>query len=270
MNDELMLDLLSKKAAEGLDRDEQRQLDELLAISGAEDESFDLTAAAISMVDLKTTEPLPAHLQAKIMADAEHLFDAPKTASVREPAAPKTSVWNFNWLGGLGWAAAAAACIALAVNVWYVRTQPPQIVYIERPAPPQLSAAEQRQRMMAEGGDMVKASWTVGNDKDVQEISGDIVWSDAKQTGYMRLHGLPVNDPGKQTYQLWIFDETQDPKTPIDGGVFNVDSNGDVIIPVNAKLKASRPKMFAVTVEKPGGVVQSKRDKIAAIAKVEL
>ena len=38
MNDELMLDLLSKKAAEGLDRDEQRQLDELLAATGAEDE----------------------------------------------------------------------------------------------------------------------------------------------------------------------------------------------------------------------------------------
>ncbi len=271
MNDELMLDLLSKKASEGLDPREQKQLDELIAVSGIEDESFEMAAAAISMIDLKTNEPLPEHLQAKILADADRILDTPHDVpmkTVRQVSfdAPKSSFWNLNWLG---WAAAAAACIALAVNIWMTRLQPPQQVKVPEKIE-QLTPAQMRQRMIDSGSDVIQAKWTVGNDKNVQEISGDIVWSDAKQAGYMRFRGLPVNDVTKQTYQLWIFDETQDEKTPIDGGTFDIGNGGDVIIPINAKLKASKPKMFAVTVEKPGGVVVSKRDKIAALAKVEI
>jgi hypothetical protein len=85
----------------------------------------------------------------------------------------------------------------------------------------------------------------------------------------MRFRGLPVNDVQKETYQLWIFDKTQDKATPIDGGTFDVTSDGEVVVPINAKLKAQEPVMFAVTVEKPGGVVVSKREKIVALAKVE-
>ena len=36
-----------------------------------------------------------------------------------------------------------------------------------------------------------------------------------------------------------------------------------------SKLKALGPELFAITIEKPGGVVVSKREKIAALAKVE-
>ncbi len=279
MNDELMLDLLSKKAAEGLDPQEQRQLDELIAVSGIEDESFEMAAAAISMIDLKTNEPIPEHLQAKILADAERIFDTPKTTTAGRasrdlsddvPGDPsKASFWTWNWVSGLGWAAAAAACLALGINVWTTRFAPPPIAE-KPPIEEKLTPAQMRQRLIDAGGDIIQARWTVGNDKSVKEISGDIVWSDAKQAGYMRFRGLPVNDRGKQTYQLWIFDETQDEKTPIDGGTFDIGSDGDVIIPINAKLKASKPKMFAVTVEKPGGVVVSKRDKVAALAKVEI
>jgi len=273
MNDELMLDLLSKKASEGLNTEEQKQLDELLAVSGVDDESFEMAAAAISMIDLKTNEPLPAHLQAKILADADRILDTPREPARQIVPGSKPSFWNWptwpTWVAGLGWAAAAAACIALAINVWITSTQPAKIVYV--PEQKDLSTpAQLRDQLIASGSDVIKARWAVGNDKDVKEITGDIVWSDAKQTGYMRFHGLPVNDAGKQTYQLWIFDETQDEKTPIDGGTFDIRDGGDVIIPINAKLRAFKPKMFAVTVEKPGGVVVSKRDKIAALAKVEL
>jgi len=270
MNDELMLDLLTKKASDGLDREEQKQLDELIAVSGIEDESFEMAAAAISMIDLKTNEPLPEHLQAKILADADRILDTPRE-TVRQVSfsQPKTSFWNWNWPTLLGWGAAAAACIALGINIWMTRLQPPLQVKVPEQIE-ELNPAQMRQRLIDAGGDVIQAKWAVGNDKNVKEIAGDIVWSDAKQAGYMRFRGLPVNDTGKQTYQLWIFDETQDEKTPIDGGTFDVSSNGDVIIPIKAKLKASRPKMFAVTVEKPGGVVVSKRDKIAAIAKVAI
>ena len=85
----------------------------------------------------------------------------------------------------------------------------------------------------------------------------------------MRFRGLPANDGKAETYQLWIFDKTQDKATPIDGGTFDVPADGEVVIPINAKLKAAGPEMFAITIEKPGGVVVSKREKIAALAKVE-
>ena len=46
-------------------------------------------------------------------------------------------------------------------------------------------------------------------------------------------------------------------------------SSSEVIIPIDAKLKVSRPHMFAVTVEKPGGVVISEQERIVVLAKME-
>lgn len=270
--DEQLLDLLLKKATEGLSEQETKQLDLLLNENG-QDDSFDLAAAAISMVDLNTNEPLPEHLQTKIMADAEKFVGVPEYVVSREPvyAASKTPFWNMNWLGWAGWAAASVACIALVVNLWITDRQIRNLqAQIPAPTPKreELTMAQLRERLMA-SPDIVKADWSQGNMKDAPAISGDIVWSDSNQSGYMRFRGLPVNDKNKETYQLWIFDGTQDTKTPIDGGVFDVQENGDVIIPIHAKLKASRPTMFAITVEKPGGVVVSERKKIPVLAKVE-
>ena len=128
---------------------------------------------------------------------------------------------------------------------------------------------EMREDLLRTTAGLIKANWVVGNVKELKDISGDVVWSDEKQVGYMRFKGLPTNDKAKETYQLWIFDKTQDKATPIDGGTFDVTADGEVIIPITAKLKASGPEMFAITMEKPGGVVVSKREKIAALAKVE-
>ena len=38
-------------------------------------------------------------------------------------------------------------------------------------------------------------------------------------------------------------------------------------MPIRAKLPVGEPVLFAITVEKPGGVVVSKRDRIALVAK---
>jgi anti-sigma-K factor RskA len=124
-----------------------------------------------------------------------------------------------------------------------------------------------RERLMASATDVARADIAAG--KELYKPTGDIVWSDAKQTGYIRIKGLPKNDPGKEQYQLWIYDENQDPKTPIDGGVFDASSDGEIVIPIDAKIKVKNPKVFAITVEKPGGVVVSKQEKVAALAKVE-
>ena len=122
---------------------------------------------------------------------------------------------------------------------------------------------------MAAAPDVKKAILGPGNMKEMASMSGDAVWSDERQEGYLHFKGLPPNDKHTQQYQLWIFDETQSEKTPIDGGVFDVNENGEVVIPIHATLRVKNPKAFAVTIEKPGGVVVSDRSKIAAIGKVE-
>ena len=89
------------------------------------------------------------------------------------------------------------------------------------------------------------------------------------QEGYLRFTNLPKNDTGVYTYQLWIFDENQDPKTPIDGGIFDVNAEGEIIVPITAKLRARGAKAFAITMEKPGGVMVSDRSKIVTLGSVK-
>jgi anti-sigma-K factor RskA len=85
----------------------------------------------------------------------------------------------------------------------------------------------------------------------------------------MTIRGLPKNDPFKEQYQLWIIDPSRDDE-PIDGGVFDISADAESVIPINAKLMVGNPKVFAVTVEKPGGVVVSDQKRLPLIAKVDI
>ena len=272
--EERLFDLLEKRTFDGLTPAEERELAEL---NTADDVSLDLTAAAISLGELSDVEPMPAHIRAKIEDDADEWFanstpvrsetarltddQRSKTAGITE----KGSFWNW-----LPWAVAAAACIALAANIYFTRVTPQQIAQVTPTPTPtleHLTPVQMRERLMASATDIARADIAAG--KESYKPSGDIVWSDAKQAGYIRISGLPKNDPGREQYQLWIFDENQDPKTPIDGGVFDASSDGEIVIPIDAKIKVKNPKVFAITVERPGGVVVSKQEKVAALAKVE-
>lgn len=99
-------------------------------------------------------------------------------------------------------------------------------------------------------------SWPfAGLTDEFKGAKGTVVWSSALQKGYMKLAGVPVNAPSNAQYQLWIVDPARD-KNPIDGGVFDV-AAGEVIVPIDAKLAVGKPAVFAITREKPGGVVVS-------------
>ena len=282
MNDEknvALIDLLIKQATEGLDEAETIELRKLESTEGGPaDPGFDLTAAAIGLVDINIADPLPAHLHDRIIKDSKDFFaERQKTAAVEKASQRSNAGQKASGPGSfgywLGWAVAAAACFALVINLWLTRIQPgPEtIAQVQTsPSPAEALSPEQlRQRLLETAPDVTVATVGPGNMPALKDISGDVVWSDSSQAGYIRFRGLPPNDKNKETYQVWIFDETQDPKTPIDGGTFDVDKNGQVIIPINARLKALHPKLFAVTVEKPGGVVVSKQAKVAALAKTQ-
>lgn len=278
---EKMLDLLVKKATGELTAKESEQLKALeKAFPELKDDfSFELAAAAVGLIDLKIDEPMPQHLHKKILADADNYFSSAKTENNEAESLeteefqktfafePKRSIWQ-----SLGWIVAAVACIALAVVLWQTRGGQTKIEYVQTPPQPITptptpSFAEQRRRLLAQSNDVVQTNWTDFDSKKPRNVQGDVVWSNAAQKGFIRFRNLPVNDKSKEAYQLWIFDETQ--KNPIDGGVFDADEAGEIIVPIDAKLEVKKPTMFAVTAEKPGGVVVSELRKVMAVAKIQ-
>lgn len=271
--EERLLDLLCKQATEGLTPEETKEMNQLQISHGVavDLQSLEMTAAAISLSGVRPDDKLPDHLKGAILARADEFF-ASKNAEPKiqfavtdVPARSTSSMWGL-----LGWLAAAAACIALAVNIWVSRSRTIDQADLKTPTPTpeQLSPSQQRDRFMAAASDMVKAEWSAGKITEIKP-AGDVVWSDAKQTGYLRVTGLPKNDPNKQTYQLWIVAGNQDAKTPVDGGTFDINLDGEVVIPIDAKVKTLDPKAFAITIEKPGGVVVSTKPH-AAVAPVKL
>lgn len=273
--EERLLDLLCKQAVYGLTEEETRELKELeLTVQSPVDlRSLEMTAAAISLSAVGADEHLSDHLKSSILAEADKYFDVKRSAdrplTVPVQIETRSPIWNW-----IGWAVAAAACVALAANVWISNSRglgDRTDIQTPTPAPEKLTPSQLRERFMAsaEASDMVKAEWGPGNVEEVTSLSGDVVWSDAKQEGYMRFRGLPANDTSKYTYQLWIFDETQSEKTPIDGGTFDVNAEGEIVIPIDPNLRARGAKAFAITMEKPGGVMVSERKQVVTLAAVK-
>ena len=98
-------------------------------------------------------------------------------------------------------------------------------------------------------------------------LSGEVIWNDEKQEGYMSLENLAVNDPTINQYQLWIVDPERD-ELPVDGGVFDItQKDGKSIIPIRNALVINKPVAFVITLEQPGGVVKSKQEIVVALAK---
>jgi len=174
----------------------------------------------------------------------------------------------------MGWGAAAAACVALGLTL--ARPGPPAQVVVKEvirevpaPAPRKLPPAEAGAALLAGGESVLQAAWSKGNTDDA--VAGDIVWSANRQSGFLRLTGLPALPEGFQ-YQLWIIDAAREGQAPVDGGLFDITQVADarpaeVVIPFSAKLHVTQPAAFAITIERAGGVPVSKQEKVAALAK---
>ncbi len=304
-NEERALDLLVARATEGLDTTTERELEALLAKIPELDEepSFELAAASIDLAYTVQQQPLPEALRGLVSAQATEFFAAssaqseqfptqqpatqqpsaeqPATASLRdhgtvtqisEHTTPNRSPEATRWLG---WLAAAAVLLIAIMTRPSVPDQPaPEVeapIVVEVPVAP--TTAEARAALVAQATDLIQLDWTATDDPAAQVASGqpatgDVVWSSADQAGFMRFNGLAVNDPGQHQYQLWIFDAEQDERYPVDGGVFNIPESGEVIVPIAAALPIVNPTLFAITVEKPGGVVVSSRERLPLLAKV--
>lgn len=153
---------------------------------------------------------------------------------------------------------AAAACIVIGLVIFqYSLSQSP---------------SARREAMMAQVGsssDVVHWSWnawTAQADARAATATGDVVWNTQSQGGFMTFTGLPAIDPSKEVYQLWIIDADRPGEHPVDGGTFVVTSDRETIVPFQARVKVGKPIAFAVTIEKPGGVVVSDQKRKLTIA----
>ncbi|MFN0088580.1 MAG: anti-sigma factor domain-containing protein [Blastocatellia bacterium] len=242
-------ELLADHALFGLDEAERAELQQLRADDRSEPDDLIRLAAELQLALLPADlEPLPPHVARKLAGAIQAARPDPVVAANRARRLP--------WLTIV----LSAACLALLA----LRLVEPD----RAPISPAISAAVRRTQLLEQAPDALQLDWTATGEAHGPHAAGDLVWSASRQEGYLRFRNLQVNDPRIEQYQLWIFDEQQDERYPIDGGVFDITAEGEVIIPIRAALRVSNPTLFAITVEKPGGVVVSDRSRLPLLAKV--
>lgn len=232
---ERLYDLLALQAAGDLTPAEEAELRELqLKWPHVEPDEFSRVAALVQAATAPAAEPPPDLLRRVEAEAALHLaFTRPRESSPRP---------GRGWTGVAGWVVAASLLVVVGSLAWdrWGRTSDP---------------VAERETLLASGA---KRFPMTSSDR---QRDGDVVWDAATQRGYLRVNGLPANDPARSQYQLWIVDAGRSHKEPVDGGVFDVGSGGRAVVPIKPALAVRNPVLFAVTVEPPGGVVVSERGK---------
>lgn len=246
-----LFDLLASRATEGLGEWEMIELEGLLrSFPVHRADELDQAAAVINLAMMnRAMEPLPESLRDRLMIDAGIHFGARIQNNPGDELTTRRSQLSqaprrLRRIGGAPWFLAAASVVLAISGLWTI---------VDRGGSPQPALLLYKEFL--ENSDLVRAFW-IGTDERFATVSGEVLWSNASQTGVMRFVGLAPNDPERLQYQLWIIDPNRD-RYPVDGGVFNVPIADEVIVPIRAKLRVDRPRTFAITLEKAGGVVVS-------------
>lgn len=280
-------DLLILRATDGLDVEQQRQFDQFVNEHPQrnqielEAEKFELTVAAIDlgvenvnsdssqnrMHSTDVENAMPEGLREKVLEGAKRHF---KPEPATETAVPIASSRPNNGLTSreaLAWLAAAAA-VMLLLTGWNPFGMPTAKTATEDTPVVEPSVEEQYSDFVTgELADLVRTSWTATDEKSI--ASGEVVWRDSSQSGFMVFENFKPNNPAQSQYQLWIFDANTGDVNPIDGGVFDVAANAvQTIVPIDARIPVTGATMFAITEERPGGVVVSDRKRLPLLAKV--
>jgi hypothetical protein len=296
MQNPRLVELLVQRAVDGLNSSERAELKQLLSEERYMDAGrFEYTAASLllaSDVENNTPEEMPYSLRERLMAQADTVADSMPAAPPRQttsqprvisiagrsrtttaapavstppPVAKTSAARKPSSVGSkVGWFAAAAS-VLIALAGWWPRLQTGDPM-VEAPMASTLE--QERQELLAQQGVLTR-TWQTTEDPVASGVTGDVVWDQRTQNGYLRFRGLQANNSDQTQYQLWIFDGTRDERYPIDGGVFDIPpGQGEVIIPITAKLQVRNPAAFAVTIEKAGGSVVSSRDRIVVLAPV--
>jgi anti-sigma-K factor RskA len=249
------------------------------------DSDYDLYDEAAAAIDIAAAMSDPIEMPASLMdtllsqvPQAPSNVAEPKAPSLKltEPLpvqSPSSNTQRPEIIAKLSWIpwTVAAASVLLTLTILL---SPNQSATVPTLAQARLALIEN-----STPESMVQWDWIVTEDPaNAAGVTGDVVWNDELNKGYMRISGLEINNPTESQYQLWIFDSTRPTdalpihgegllsQRPIDGGVFDINEAGEVIIEIDAKLLVKNAAAFAVTVEPPGGVVVSDRSRVPLLA----
>ncbi len=249
-----LAELVALDAAGACEREERAELDRLVTLDPKARRAAERFAAALELAMVnqdrssQDSAPLTAQLRQALMQQARDHFST-QAGSITSTKHAQTDAPFGGVIARIARSRrlaylTAAACLAVAALVAFpART---------RPAPdPTTELVAQLHRT----ADTVTLAFSPGVG-EYAPAHAEIIWSDQAQRGYLRLSGIAPNDPSRRQFQLWIVDPARDTH-PVDGGVFDVTSSGEVIIPVTSRLRVTNPTVFAITSEKPGGVVVS-------------
>lgn len=223
--------------------------------------------------------PLPPALAARIIADGEAQLRAHAASHAARarvaPTASSSSARALRITAVAGWLAAAAS-----LAVWASGSRDadaPSVSGATVDVTPASSSAAVtdaralvalRTALLADSTSL-RRTWAPSSDPAARGAGGDLVWNAVQQRGVMRFTGLVPNDPRVAQYQLWIVDASRDARYPVDGGVFDVTETGEVLVLITPRLPVDRPTLFAITLERPGGVVVSSRERLVLAAPVD-
>lgn len=277
-----------------MDRDEMNRVEELLMqhVTGAlsapegvaltntltptlrrEAAHWEIAAAeltAVLAIDARSAaDAMPSALADRIVGVGEALVRTTARSSTTLNASttvtelPTTNRSRRSFAIWGGWLAAAAMlAIWASGNVTRDENTPKGAVVATS------RGSQLRDSLLTVDSNVVRLAWSTTGDSSARGATGDVVWSERAQRGVMRIAGLQPNDRKRWQYQLWIFDKKRDQRYPVDGGVFDIPPGAtEVFVPIDARVPVGDAIMFAVTVEPPGGVVVSKRERIALLAK---
>ena len=221
----------------------------------AEDAAVRAAAAAVVLGWVRPETP-PVSLREKLRRDADRFVASDKIVPFPGPEPNRTPLARGFAASAWGWQAVAAVALLFAVWGWNRGSA-------ARPIRPD----QGRVALLQAAPDAKRADFAPGSDR-YSGLRGDVVWSTEGQEGYLRLAGMPVNDPTRSQYQLWIVDPERD-EFPVDGGVFDIpEGGGEAVVRFRPRLPVGRPTIFVITREQPGGVVKSRNPKPVAVAKI--
>lgn len=195
----------------------------------------------------------------RLAASVEPAVEPPPTRAVSTPRS------RFTWREAFAWTAALAGALA-AVAAWYSRpttNRPPQETVAVKPSLPSPASerrapaaaepmiSEQRDRLLASAPDVLHLPLVGDDGKPARTpAGGDIVWSDGRQIGYLRLARSPRPGSPPAQYHLWIVGCDMSGNEIIKAGAFVADpSQTELILPIQPDQFVQQPKMFVVSAE---------------------
>jgi RNA polymerase sigma factor (sigma-70 family) len=199
-------------------------------------------------------EPVVAKPKAKLKPKSKSKPEPEPSESEQGSTVVRMPVRESSLARVATYVSALAAVSMLAVAVWQ---------YMHRDDPPDV---EDVQAQLESAQDSLEWTFQVEQDEAVGEgAAGRVLWSPELQKGVVIVTGLAANDASASQYQLWIRDAQRE-GTPVPGPVFDVEGADEVSVAFEAVLVIGEPTAFLITVERPGGVVVSKQDRVLMIA----